>query len=220
VQLSSGTRSRHPLQPKKWGLGSLAERFEAIRPYVTGKRVLDVGAATGYRRADWMHAMLRDVATSVVGIDLDEAAVAAAQGRGADIRVGNAESFDLGETFEVVWAGELIEHLSNVGLFLDSARRHLEPGGSLVLTTPNAFGVSNFVYRLGAGVRVNNEHTCWFCEHTLRSLLERHGFDVRELRHLGHDTPGSVRRLASRLVRSPLPDRLALNTLLAVASPR
>ena len=65
----------------------------------------------------------------------------------------DAEEFDLGRSFEVVWAGEIIEHLSCAGGFLDAARRHLEPGGRLVITTPNAFAVSNFVYRIGGRPR-------------------------------------------------------------------
>ena len=48
-----------------------------------------------------------------------------------------------------VFAGELIEHLGNVEGFLSSARRHLGPGGQLVLTTPNAFYVGELRLSLG-----------------------------------------------------------------------
>jgi hypothetical protein len=50
-------------------------------------------------------------------------------------------------------------------------------------------------------------------------LLNRHGFGIEEMAYLKHWTPGRVRRLLATLVRAPLPDRLALNTLLVVASP-
>lgn len=207
----------HPLQPD-WKQSSHRERFAAVRPYVEGRSVLDIGAGTGYRRSDWMHGLIAEAARETVGLELDRRKVAEGIARGADLREGNAESFDLGRTFEVVWAGELIEHLDNPGHFLDAARRHLAPDGRLVLTTPNVFGVSNFVYRLWGTARVNAEHTCWFCEVTLRQLLERHGFEVEEISYLAHRTPGRARSLAARLVRWPLPDRLAENTILAVAS--
>ena len=103
---------------------------------------------------------------------------------------------------------------------LDTARAHLKPGGRLVLTTPNAFAVSNFVYRIGGRPRVNAEHTCWFCEDTIATLLERHGFEVEDVSYLKHTTPGRVRAAVAGLVRSVLPERLAQNTLLAVARAR
>ena len=95
-----------------------------------------------------------------------------------------------------MWAGEIIEHLSCAGGFLDAARRHLEPGGRLVITTPNAFAVSNFVYRIGGRPRINKGHTCWYDEVTLSQLLRRHGYEVEEVSYLAHRTPGRGRALA------------------------
>jgi SAM-dependent methyltransferase len=132
----------------------------------------------------------------------------------------DAQTLDLGRTFDVVWAGELIEHLSCAGGFLDAARRHLAPGGQLVLTTPNAFAVSNFVYRIGGKPRVNRGHTCWYDETTLSQLLRRHGFDVVEVAYLPHRTPGRGRALVAGAVRTVLPRHLAENTLLVVATPQ
>jgi 2-polyprenyl-3-methyl-5-hydroxy-6-metoxy-1,4-benzoquinol methylase len=211
--------TRHPLQPKDWKSGSHAERFARIRRYVEGRTVLDVGAGSGIGRPDWMHAAVAAVASEAVGIELDDGFAARARERGYDVRTGDAEALDLGRTFEVVWAGELIEHLSCAGGFLDGARRHLEPGGRLVLTTPNAFAVSNFVYRFGGHPRVNRGHTCWYDETTLSQLLARHGYAVVEVSFLAHRTPGRVRALIARAVRALLPSHLAENTLLVVATP-
>ena len=132
---------------------------------------------------------------------------------------GDAQTMELGRTFEVVWAGEVIEHLSCPGGFLDAARRHLGDRGLLVLTTPNVFAVSNFVYRIGGRPRVNRGHTCWFDEVTLGQLLRRHGYDVVEISYVGHKTPGHVRGPLAFAVRSVLPRHLAENTLLVVATP-
>jgi SAM-dependent methyltransferase len=126
---------------------------------------------------------------------------------------------DLGRSFDVVFGGEVIEHLSCAGAFLDAARRHLAPGGSLVLTTPNAFAVANFVYRIGGRPRVNKGHMCWYDETTLRQLLQRHRFDVVEVGFVRHHTPGRLRGGVARAARSVLPEHLAENTLLMVATP-
>ncbi len=206
----------HPLQ-KQWGGGSHEERFARIRGYVEGASVLDIGAGSGVNRPDWMHAMIAGVASDAVGIELDEELATRARARGFAVVTGDAEQMDLGRVFDVIFAGEVIEHLSCPGAFLDAAHRHLAPEGIIVLTTPNAFAISNFVYRIGGQPRVNRGHTCWFDEVTLRQLLHRHGFEVIEMAFVPHRTPGRARAVVASAVRSVLPRRLAHNTLLVVA---
>jgi len=215
------SRHGHWLQPD-WSSSTYADRVEAIAPMLTGQNVLDIGAASGLNRPDWVHAGIARVASRVVGIDIDAERVAAARARGYDLRLVNAEGFDLGERFDVVFAGELIEHLADFSSFLKGARAHLKPGGRLVLTTPNVFALSNFIYRFGGKARIHQEHTCWFCEDTLTALLKREGFVVETVRYLPHQTPGRARALAAGAVRMLLPERLAWRTILvsAVVAPK
>lgn len=190
-----------------------------MRRYVEHRSVLDVGAGSGIDRPDWMHALVASVATEAVGVELDGALAAKAKAKGFDVVAADAQTMDLGRRFQVVWAGEVVEHLSCVGGFLDAARRHLEPEGRLVLTTPNAFAVSNFIYRIGGRPRVNKGHTCWFDEVTLCQLLRRHGYEIVEVAYVPHRTPGRLRAALAYLVRSVLPRHLAETTLLVVATP-
>jgi hypothetical protein len=88
-----------------------------------------------------------------------------------------------------------------------------------VLTTPNAFYVGNFVYRLGGHGQVHPEHTCWFCEDTLRRVLAVEGFGNVDILFSAHASPTPARRLASATARRLLPPRLAMDTIIAVASP-
>ena len=119
-----------------------------------------------------MHGFIDSVASFTVGIDLDANAVDSIHARGdKSFLHADAGSIDLEDTFDVVHAGELIEHLDDFQSFLAAARRHMKPDGVLILTTPNVFCISNFVYRFGSAPRVNSEHTCWFCEDTLGQLL-------------------------------------------------
>jgi 2-polyprenyl-3-methyl-5-hydroxy-6-metoxy-1,4-benzoquinol methylase len=207
----------HPLQPERWGGGSYLDRFERVRRHVDGRAVLDIGAGSGIRRDDWMHGLIAEVASETVGIELDEPLAATARARGFTVISGDAHTIDVGRTFDVVFAGEVIEHLSCAGAFLDNMRRHLVRDGRLVLTTPNAFAISNFVYRIGGMPRVNRQHVCWYDEITLGQLLARHEFEVVEVEYLPHRTPGRARAAIASTVRALLPDRLAQNTLLVVA---
>jgi 2-polyprenyl-3-methyl-5-hydroxy-6-metoxy-1,4-benzoquinol methylase len=208
----------HILQPKWDGTDSIKERYEAVRGLLRPGSVLDIGCASRYGRADWLHGLLAAETDDVVGIDLNAKTVAELQGAGYDVRLADAQDFDLGRTFDVIFAGEVIEHLDNVHGFLSSARRHLAPGGRLVLTTPNAFYVGNFIYRLGGNARVHPQHTAWYCESTLRRVLKVNGFPTAELSYIGHASRTPARRLASFSFRHTLPDRLALDIIVAVAS--
>ncbi len=165
-----------------------------------------------------MHGLLREQVPDLVGIDINEGTIRELQAQDFNVRLADAQNFDLGRTFDTVFAGELIEHLGNVEGFLSSARRHLGPGGQLVLTTPNAFYVGNFVYRWGGHGQVHPEHTCWFCEDTLRTVIERSDFARVEISFTGHVSPTRLRKVATYSAQHVFPPRLAMDTLIAVAT--
>lgn len=218
---SDGPASGHFLQPKwgdnPWGGGSLRDRFEVVLPLIEGESVLDVGCASRYGMADWLHGLLVEQFPDVVGIDINESTIKELEETGFNAQFADAQDFDLGRTFETVFAGEIIEHLDNVHGFLTSIRRHLEPGGKLVLTTPNVFYVGGFVYRWGGHGQVHPEHTCWFCEDTLRRVLHVNGFSNVEISFSGHTSLTPIRKAATFITQKLLPPRLALDTLIAVA---
>ena len=190
-------------------------RWQWLRSRVEGKSVLDVGPAelVGTINADklahWLHGRIAEVAERVVGLEAAADQVEALRELGYDIRHGDAESFDLGERFDVVFAGELIEHLSNPGRFLACARRHLAAGGRLLLTTPNRFGVLAIyrVLRSGEVPRYRKplaRHVAYFDSDALTSLLERCGFgdvEVGYVRWVGRPSERLTSRLLTGLAR-------------------
>jgi 2-polyprenyl-3-methyl-5-hydroxy-6-metoxy-1,4-benzoquinol methylase len=220
---SAGRGKGHFLQPTwgkgPWGNGSLADRLDAVKPFFRGDSLLDVGCASRYGHPDWLHGLIAKDTSDLVGIDINKAAVKKMNADGYDVRLADARDFDLGRKFDTVFAGEIIEHLDDIRGFLTSVKRHLNPGGRLVLTTPNPFYVGSFVYRFGGHVQVHPQHTCWFCEDTLRRVLSVDGFPTVEVLFTGHPSLTPARRLASLGAKRLLPPRLALDTLIAVASP-
>jgi 2-polyprenyl-3-methyl-5-hydroxy-6-metoxy-1,4-benzoquinol methylase len=162
--------------------------MEVIEPLVRGKSVLDCGPGgeeiapeETWWTTIFLHAHIAKAADECIGVDLDEAAVEQLCAMGYNLQVGNIETLDLGRTFDVVVAGELIEHLSNPGLFLDMAKRHLEPGGKLILSTPNAWALGNLVRSLfGRKIVINKGHIAWYDRVILEQLLSRHGFEIEE----------------------------------------
>lgn len=166
-------------------------REEIIVQHVAGRAVLDVGCvdhlAMMSKTDGWMHSLIRRHAADVVGLDNEVEQVTLLREQGYNMVCGDAEQVDLHRRFECVVAGELIEHLSNPGQFLANMRRHLKPGGSIVLTTPNPFYPKRLLEILiGGSAVVHPQHTCWFCARTLSSLLGRAGFERIRVQHVNY----------------------------------
>lgn len=113
-------------------------RYCVALPAVAGKRVLDAACGEGY--GSWL---LAGAAAEVVGVDIDDAAIAHAAGRYAarsNLRFvsGSCDALPFDDaSVDRVISFETIEHLSNQTAMLAEFRRVLAPGGALILSSPN-----------------------------------------------------------------------------------
>jgi SAM-dependent methyltransferase len=148
-------------------------------------------------------------AASCVGIDFLEEGITFLRSKGYDVVQADAEDFELGRSFDVIVAGEVLEHLSNPRGFLLSARRHLRSEGRLVITTPNPWFFAYSWLALFGEPPENTEHTAWYTLGTLRELLRRAGFEIERAEYgSGQDRP----------YRLPFaPDRVRHNSLWVAA---
>ncbi|HEY1368715.1 MAG TPA: methyltransferase domain-containing protein [Gaiellaceae bacterium] len=170
----------------------LVDRTEVVLGLVRGRRVIDLGFVdegqmTAKReRRSWLHELVRNAAREAVGIDADADGVARARTLGFDAHAADVEnaaslrSLEL-EPADVVIAGELLEHLDLPGAFLEAVKALVVPGGVLVLTTPNAHGLTNVLAGLAGRELVNADHVAWLSWRTLTTLLGRHGWRLDEL---------------------------------------
>lgn len=144
----------------------LINRVDTILACCKDKDVLDIGS-TGQTGAYDLWPMLESVAKTLVGIDIIP--------RG-DKRIveGDMETYKFGKTFDVIIAGDVLEHVMNQGLFLVNIRQHLAENGTLIITTPNAKWPTVFF-------KPNPTHTLWHDRHTVRYLLEHAGFRVESI---------------------------------------
>lgn len=174
----------HPLPP-----APLVDRVAHLTAAAHGRRVIhvgfvDAGCATGQRRAGrWLHDHLARSASSLVGIDLDEAGVAAARAAGFEAhRLDAADPAAVAaagiEPAPLVIAGEVIEHLDAPGALLEGLHALVAPGGQLVVTTPNAYGWLNVGASLVRTEINHPDHVCMFTWRTLSALGARHGWAV------------------------------------------
>jgi ubiquinone/menaquinone biosynthesis C-methylase UbiE len=108
-----------------------------------GEHLLDIGCGDGSFTL-LLKEMLK--AKEVVGIEISPKAIAALKKR--EIK---AYQLDIDEQpfpfsndyFDLIYCGEIIEHLFNPDNLLQEAYRVLKPGGSCIITTPNLAGWPN-----------------------------------------------------------------------------
>jgi 2-polyprenyl-3-methyl-5-hydroxy-6-metoxy-1,4-benzoquinol methylase len=88
------------------------------------------------------------------------------------------------ESFDVIAAGEIIEHMIDEGSFLRECHRTLRPSGLLALTTPNlSFLPNRFIVFIGGVPKFVYEpyHYHFHTKTTLTNLLETQGFVVERI---------------------------------------
>ena len=173
------------------------ERIELFRRYVggPGRDVLDLGCRDGALTQAYAGG------NAIVGVDADREALAEAQKLGIETRwadLDDALPFEAG-TFDVVVAGELLEHLRDPRRVVSEVLRVLRSGGTFVGSVPNAYRLKNRL-RFLTGRKPENDptHLQMFAPADIRAFLD--GFEDVHL-HL----------IAGRLV--PLHARLFANDI-------
>lgn len=155
-----------------------------LSQFVRSKTVLDVGcvdhSASVEQEEHWLHKHLACTAKSILGLDILESEAAELRRRGYEVVSGDAITVSLNRTFDVIVAGEIIEHIDDPAAFVSNLARHLNEQGRLVMTTPHAFFFLHFLESIFSSPeqRWNPQHVAWYCPFTLRNLLVRNGLEV------------------------------------------
>ena len=138
---------------------ALVQRLDVIKTLCKDRSVLHLGC-TNYPYTEeaisnnmLLHFDLREISSELYGFDSDKKGLDILSDYGftnlfeADLELLN--NVPLERTFDVIVAGEIIEHLNNPGLFLSGVRRFMHRDSKLVITTINAYcAMRFFVYAL------------------------------------------------------------------------
>ncbi|MCX7620756.1 MAG: methyltransferase domain-containing protein [Acidimicrobiales bacterium] len=171
----------------------LVDRLEYLTDKARGRSVIHVGFVdSGCRSMNqeagaWLHAHLASSATKLIGLDIDEAGVKEATDAGyeayaVDCRDREAIAAAGIEPAQLVIAGEVIEHLDDPGSFLSGLHNLVAPGGELIITTPNAYGLFNVFASLSRTEINHPDHVVMFTWRTLTNLAARHDWEPVETR--------------------------------------
>ena len=182
-------------------------REDVILPLVADKKVLDCGGvdhnfgADKRQEGDWLHDLLVEAASECLGVDILEDRVKEINANSKYSFIAcNVEELRFRQEYDVVVAGEIIEHIYNAGLFLDGVWRSLKNDGILVITTPNAYGASYAFQSWFRGREVyHKEHTCYYSRQTLSYIVERHGFQVESIQILQRPAKTPIRKFVRKI---------------------
>jgi 2-polyprenyl-3-methyl-5-hydroxy-6-metoxy-1,4-benzoquinol methylase len=175
------------------------EHFERRRRFLLGQvhpgeRVLDLGCGEG-----WFAQALTDAGALVLAADVAEEPLRRARRRVADLdvrRLPIVGAWPLADaSFDMVWAGEVIEHVVDTAAWLSELRRVLRSGGRLVLSTPDhgrltLLGLALRPRAFDAHFEPRADHLRFYSRRTLTALLADFGFEEIAVRGAG-GVPGA-----------------------------
>ena len=199
--------------------------------------VADVGCMGGYAAR-----LYAEAGVSVLhGYDVSPDSLEKLRAKGFDGFLWNADGDPCpaaGDTYDVVIAGEIVEHLVDTDSFAREVRRILKPGGHLILSTPNLASWYNRVRLLRGlpprsypgtsstirkNLLIDNHHIRVNVLSEWEHFLVTHGFQVIEVQgtshlHVLHGgwRPGVVRILDRLLSWRP---SLAVNLIILARKP-
>lgn len=117
---------------------------ECSRTPLEGRTAIDVGCGAGL-----LAEPLARLGASVTGIDASPELVAAAREHaaavGLEIEYLSGDVQDLEGKFDLITSMEVIEHVAEPSTFVKALARLLAPDGLLIMSTPNATGLSKLM---------------------------------------------------------------------------
>jgi len=195
-----------------------------------GERLLDIGCGDGA-----VTLLLKENmdAEEVFGVEIAHEAVIAAREKGIKAYQMDIDKDDLPFDdwyFDVVYCGEIIEHVFDPDHLLEEVYRVLKPKGSCVISTPNLAGWPNRFalllgyqpYPMAASPRYESVgklltkspegqwgHIRVMTLRALRELVELHGFKIKQIVGCPVTIKSSVPKVLLRLIE--LVDRVMSN---------
>lgn len=177
---SQGTNMPVKVEEGVYAYGAHTNRFlYALSQVKEGDKFLDIGCGVGVLTHE-VHLIYPDA--EVWGVDISDTAIKDNLKEDPDIHyiagsVGQLEKIP-NDYFDVVFAGEIIEHMNDPLDLVKDAYSKLKSGGIFIMTTPNTDHITS------------DEHTWIFEREDIEKLLKDGGFksveqiDLPDMEHL------------------------------------
>jgi 2-polyprenyl-3-methyl-5-hydroxy-6-metoxy-1,4-benzoquinol methylase len=199
-------------------------RNKIIEKYIQNKVVLDVGFLGENKKVEFssLHNFIIKNSKEVWGLDIDKDRIHKLREKGYNVIYDDVQKLEnlakLNKKFDVIIAGELIEHLESPDVFLDDIKKFLNENGILILTTPNMFSLRYIVrhtvfgqespYWNDRNAEIKYGHVIGFSKMLLENLLLRKKYKIVELNYTIKDEYTGIKGNMEKLISSVFP-RLA-----------
>jgi len=151
------------------------------------KLVLDLGCGDGF-----LMTRMRSLNNQIIGVETAESAILKARKKGFkiyDLLLEDKWCESITEKFDVVFAGEIIEHIFDTDNFLQNIRKVLKTNGRLIITTPNVASLGRRIFLLfGKNPLLETTardydagHIRYFTRSTLKKLLIENDFKIIQI---------------------------------------
>jgi len=195
---------QHELRCRK--KGNINDFMLFVKSFVEGYDVLDIGIVehdiSHIESNNWKHKYICGWAKSVLGLDILSKEVEFLKQKGFNVIEADATSdIDLGQRFDRVVIGDVVEHVVNPVNLLKFASRHIHDSGSILLSTPNPY-FYQFIYRtIKEGTFIANaEHLSWITPSMALELGRRSGLNLREYRLLQGKPKSIVKKIIKKII--------------------
>lgn len=189
----------------------VVSRVPEILRLCANKRILHIGCSdapfTKEKGDELLHKKLSLITGSDMlwGLDISAEGVELMQEMGFDnIIYANAEDVTSNslkeQSFDIVLAAEVIEHVDNPGLFLESLRSFMSENSELVITTTNATSFRQSIHALLREEKVHTDHNYYFSYRTIKQLVEKFGMDCREIYYYQEQAPNGIGKFGDRIL--------------------
>ncbi len=146
------------------------KRFQKAKEHLKGK-ILDYGCGIGGLTAHCN-------ANNYVGYDSDQESINIAQANYPNFRFHT--TFPKSEKFDTIVGLAVIEHIANPGELLAVFKNMIEPGGSIVLTTPNSSfrWIDDFGSKIGLLSPDKDDHEDFIGYKEMKNMADKAGLEI------------------------------------------
>jgi methionine biosynthesis protein MetW len=171
------------------------------------KKVLDLGCGDGF-----IMKRIKAIGNNVEGVEISNNAIKNARKNGFtvyDCSLNDDWSKNIKKKYDVIFAGELIEHIFDTDKLLRNVRKVLKKGGYLIITTPNIAALGRrLLLLLGKNPLVETTtrnydagHIRYFTFGTLAKLLTENSFEVEDITSIHINFSGNGKLYSTMLTK-------------------
>ena len=192
------------------------DRDSVIIDRCKGKKVLHLGfldhiplIEKKIKENRWLHIKLVEKSSICIGVDIDKHGINMVRDK---FNIDNLYCVDIQneklpkqvskENFDVLLISDVIEHIGDPLTFLIDIKKIFNGKvSSIILTTPNAFRIENFMNALRNKEIINTDHKFWFSQYTLSKLAVDAGYKIVRVGMCQHLLGGYTKILKNFFLR-------------------